>query len=379
MRRVILLAMAMLVCINASATANGEDAAGCLPRSRFSGTRVDDEVKYVMPAASQATYASGNWQEALDSASQPVYVAEGVPCEEAPPPPMPKDIIVAVLHYHNSHSKAGADFDFAGMKMKSDKGHASGAGVTVVYNRIFNPVFSLGFLYEYTFMNVRSGAATPDFLYDDAANGMRSYERSRWYSNGVGLLPKFDLGKWGRFMPYLTLGWDRVSSGTERFVNNAGGGQFQPDRNMKGDGANLASAMLWYEKDFQINDRLKLTPYAGSQNLHIEVINQPVKMWAHFVSGGLKGSYQAKNVNLSFRAGVHHRTTHGEFAGWGSRITAPGVAHFTHKATQDRTVATFGAGAEFMVKRALVGLSYDGWVGKDTSTHMANLTLGMVF
>lgn len=353
--------MAVLMYMTAVATVSGQEFGETAFQRRMAGKQDVDATRQMDPGfltsfAAAAALANANCEPAAQPAGPP------------------KNVIVAVPHYHYSRSDEGAGFEFNNMQFKSGKGQARGDGVTLVYNRIFSEVFSVGFMYEYTFMRVKSGAALPAEMYD---MGARVYENSRWYSHGVGILPKFDFGRWGRFMPFLTLGYDRVSGGTESTYIP---GLAPIHRDMNGDGGtDLGNIMLWYEKDFEVKEGFKLTPYAGSQNLHIKVRGTDTKMWAHFLSGGLKASYLVGKVNLSARAGIHHRTTHGEFAGWGSRIVAPGVAHFTHKATQDRTVGTFGAGAEFMVKRMLVGVNYDGWAGKDTSTHMGSLTLGLVF
>lgn len=305
----------------------------------------------------------------LPELSEPVYYYRECPEEAAPP----KNVIVAIPQFHRSTVKSGASFDVGGMKLKSGKGHANGASVTLIYNRVFSELLSVAVLYEYAFLNVNSGSAVPADAYDA---GLRAHEDSRWRSHVVGVQPELNFGKWGRLTPSLIFGFDRAS-GTESVFQN---GRLAGTSSMNNQGTNVISLMAWYEKDFDLGSGFKLTPYAGWRSLHVDVRPTDENLWVHLISGGLKASYQKGDVGFSLRGGVNHRTTRDDLPAYGNRAVAPGVIQFSHRANQDRTIGTFGAGVNFNIKkRAMVGINYDGYVGKDTTSHTGTLSFALPF
>lgn len=309
---------------------------------------------------------------------EPVYMYKEC-VEEAPAPP--KNVIVAIPQYFNSTNKS-AKFDVGGTKLKMSAGHANGAGITLLYNRVFSDVFSVAFMYEYGFMNVRGGMAVPD------APGIGGVEDSRWHSHVLGILPEFNFGKWGKLQLSLIQGFDRAS-GSETMTLPDG----SADRRSIDDyGTNVTSLMAWYEKDFDIGcDGFKLTPYAGWRSLYVSVKDQNIfakapgtreddNLWVHLLSGGMKASYQKGAFNFHVRGGVSYRTTKDDVPGYGNRAVAPGVVQFSHRANLDRTVGSFGAGINFAIKkRAMVGIGYDGTVGKNTASHTGTLSFALPF
>lgn len=314
---------------------------------------------------------------------EPAYTyREVVECPEEPDGP-PKNAIVAIPQYFHSRN-SDSTFEFGGQKLQMAKGHANGAGITVVYNRQFTDMFSVAFMYEHTFMKVVGGMAVPE------GTEFRAEDRTRWHSNVIGILPEFNFKEFGKLQLSVIQGFDR-SSGTESlFLPEDLGG---PDQREVGSyGTNVTSLMAWYEKDFELGcTGFKLTPFAGWRSLYVKVKDQndwtksagarlDDNMWVHLVSGGLKASYQMGGIGFNARAGVSHRTTRDDIPGYGNRAVAPGVVQFSHRANLDKTVGAFGVGANFAIKkRAFVGVNYDAIVGKDTKTHTGTLSVALPF
>ncbi|MCD8141000.1 MAG: autotransporter outer membrane beta-barrel domain-containing protein [Planctomycetaceae bacterium] len=109
-------------------------------------------------------------------------------------------------------------------------------------------------------------------------------------------------------------------------------------------------------------------------------VRQDSDLWTHLISGGFKVAYQRDRLGINLRAGVNHRTTSDDLPGYANRAVAPGVVHFSHRANMDRTVGAVGAGASYAInKHAIVGISYDGMFGKDTSAHIGSLSFAFPF
>lgn len=295
--------------------------------------------------------------------------------EEAEPP---ANTFVAIPQYFHSRNDS-ARFKVGSQKLKMSKGHANGAGVTVLYNRRVTDWFSFALMYEYGFMNVTGGMAVPVPTADPAK------EDSRWHSHVVGFLPEFTLGNLGKLQLSVIQGFDRASGhesiGADR-------------RDIDDYGTNVTSLMAWWEKDFQIGcSNWKVTPYAGWRSLYVAVKDANVwdpaapigtkaddNMWVHLISGGLKASYQSGPLGMSFRGGVNHRTSKDDVPGYGNRAVAPGVVHFSHRANLDKTVGTLGANINYRINdRAMVGAGYDALFGKDTSAHLGSLNFILAF
>lgn len=315
------------------------------------------------PSAPEATvvYLPPPIPELCEPAYQYKEVYEYLECELEPA--APKNVIVATTQYFHSKSDDGAKFKVDGTRLKSSKGKANGMGFTLAYNRRFNDILSVAFMYEYAFLRVHSGIAVPeDFAFE-------AKENSRYNSHVIGIIPEFNFGEWGRFQPSIIQGFDRAS-GTET-INGV-----TTDMKDRGDGTNVTSLMAWYEKDFDFEQGFKLSPYAGWRSLYVKIKPTHEHEWLHLVSAGLKFSYQKNGLGFNLRGGINHRTTKDDLPGYGNRAVAPGVVMFSHRANMDRTIGTFGAGVNFPIaKNALASVNYDGFIGKNTSAHTATLSL----
>lgn len=327
------------------------------------------EVEYYQQQALQYQLAQA---EANANASR-------VECGEEPP----ANVFVAIPQYFHSRND-NAKSKVGGNTLKMNKGHANGAGITVGYNRRVSDFFSFGLMYQYTFMDVRSGMAMPEAAHDA---GIQGREKSRWHSNVVGVLPEFNFSEFGKLQLSLIQGFDR-GHGYEEIPGDR--------RDINGYGTNVTSLMAWYEKDFELgcDSGWKLTPYAGWRSLYVVVKDQnkfgvPAgtagwrdddNTWVHLISGGLKLSYQRGAFGFNVRGGVNHRNTHDDLPSYGNRAVAPGVVHFSHRANLDRTVGTVGAGINYAAhKRLIVSVGYDGLFGSDTSAHMGTLSFAIPF
>lgn len=340
----------------------------------------------IAPYATAAEFSEVEYYRKLaaEKLAQPTQPAQPAPttvyyepttCFEDVPP---VNALIAFGQYFNSRND-GARFDIGGDKMKMRKSRANGAGATFIYNRVLGDWLSVAFMYEYAFLDVTGGAPAPEAVYD-------AYEDTRYHSHVVGILPEFKLGALGKLQLSAIQGFDRAS-GAETMVFAAGAAPTTMD--VDDYGTNVTSLMAWWEKDFAPGcGNWKLTPYAGWRSLYVVVKNQndwqnnrhydDTNTWVHLASAGLKIGYQKDAFGISLRAGVNHRTTHDDIPGYGNRAVAPGVVQFSHRANLDKTVGTVGAGISYALgKRAIVGLQYDGYFGKDTSAHTG--TVSFVF
>lgn len=335
------------------------------------------EVEYYQKLAAQKLADAQEPRATAQATPKPAYVQdmpsvyyEPTSCFDEVPP---ANAFIAFGQYFHSRND-NATFDMGGDKLKMRKSRANGAGVTLLYNRVFSDWLSVAFMYEYGFLNIDGGMAAP-LVADDA------YEHTRYNSHVLGILPEFKLGALGKLQLSYIQGFDRAS-GNETMV--LGGEATTMD--VDSYGTNVSSFMAWWEKDFDLGcSGWKLTPYAGWRSLYGVVKNQndfanmarldDSNTWVHLASGGLKASYQRENLGISLRAGINHRTSHDDVPGYGNRAVAPSVVHFSHRANLDKTVGTVGAGISYAInKRAIVGLQYDGYFGKDTSAHLGTMS-----
>lgn len=295
---------------------------------------------------------------------------------------VPNNLFVVVPQYFHSRSDKASGFKVGGDRLKTAKSRANGMGFSAVYNRRISNVVSLGFMYEYSFMKVNGGMAVPDVAAIDTG-----YEKTRYHSHVIGFLPEFDFDCFGKLQLSVIQGFDRPS-GTETVVWNGAG---HDTRSVDKYGTNVTSLMAWYQKDFNLDSCWTLTPYAGWRSLYVDVKNANVwsapagtraddNTWVHLVSGGLKLGYQRGALGFNVRGGVNHRTSGDDIPGYGNRAVAPGVVHFSHRANQDRTVGTFGAGVSYATsKRMVVSVNYDAFFGRDTSAHMGTVAFALPF
>ncbi len=303
---------------------------------------------------------------------QPVSCFEDVP---------PANAFIVLNQYHHSRSDS-ATMKMGNQRLKTGKSRANGGSTTLIYNRVLNDWASVALMYEFGFMHVRGGMAVEDLP------GVEGYERTRYRSNVVGILPEFKLGVFGKLQPSVILGFDRATSGSETVI----AGNNVDTRDIDGYGTNVISLMAWWEKDIELGcSNWKLTPYAGWRSLHVDIrkahdwgqddgARNNSSLWAHLISGGFKLAYQKDRLGINLRAGVNHRTTSDDLPGYANRAVAPGVVHFSHRANMDRTVGAVGAGMSYAInKHAIVGIGYDGMFGKDTSAHTGSLSFVFPF
>lgn len=280
--------------------------------------------------------------------------------------------------YFNSRSKK-AKLKYGSQRLEMAKGKSDGAGFSLVYNRKVNDYLDLGFMYQYTFMNVDSGYPVA------RGSGLGNKESSRWNSHSLGVMPKFDLGAYGRLQFGVLQSFDRAKGYEQR---EGPAGTFTR-MNLKKYGHDVTSLTAWYEKDFQIGCNWKFTPYAGWNSRYVDVKDKNDfarnttyndYYWVHLASGGLKLAYQQGAFGFNLRGGVSHRFSKNDVHGYGARAVAPGVLQYSHNANLDRTVGTAGAGVTYsFTKRAAMNLGYDGYFGKYTRSHTGTLSFTFAF
>ena len=323
-----------------------------LAEKQLAEAQLNDKTESYAPESHAAeTYATEYYEECIEEKPANAFV-----------------VIPQYFHARNDKAK----FKVGGNRLEMAKGRANGAGTTVLYNRTVTDWFSFALMYEYGFLNVTSGVPVA------RGSGVYNRESSRWHSHVVGFLPEFNFGDFGRLQLSVIQGFDRAS-GSETVGNDR--------RDIDDYGTDVTSLMAWYQKDFQLGcSNWKLTPYAGWRSLYVKVKDandwnaapgtlRDDNTWVHLASGGFKLSYQQGAFGFNVRGGVSHRTSKDDVPGYGNRAVAPGVVHFSHRANLDKTVGTAGAAVTYAInRRAIVSAGYDGYYGKDTSSHMGSLS-----
>lgn len=289
----------------------------------------------------------------------------------------PANTLLVVPQYFHSRVK-GDTAAGAGGAYRFAESRANGAGVTALYNRVLTDSVSLGFFYQYGYLDINGGAA----FVEPAAAGDTWEERTRWHSHVVGVQPEFNLGAFGRIIPSVSQIFD-FGGGEQRNYDAAGA--LIGTAPFGDEGATSTSLMVWYEKDFNFCGNWTITPFAGARSIFTKVKSADPdldggRVRNHLLAGGLKVAYQGERAGFNFRAGVSRRTNPGNSLGYGDRAVANGVAFFSHQANLDRTVGSIGAGVNYALNdSASLGVNYDGMFGERTSAHMGTVTFALSF
>lgn len=303
-------------------------------------------------------------------------LCEPNPCDEGPK----NSLVVIPQYFHAKHDSMTFRIDGTKNAIKAAKGTSNGVGVTMLLNHKFSDFFGMSLFYEFVHMDYTGGAVVPNL---PIAGGR---EKQDVNSHAVGLFGDLNFNAWGKLNLSLIQAFDSYHGG-EVWTFTSAPPIYRDTNDFQ---VRVTSLMAWYEKDFEPAPFFKITPYAGWRTLYAHVEDQNVwgtiadktkdNDWIHLASGGVKLGYQCGKVGLGVRGGFNYRVTRTAGPGFASRAVAPGVTHFAFRNNADRIIGTFGTNITYPVtERFIVGLGYDGYVGKDTNAHMGTLTGVLVF
>jgi hypothetical protein len=174
-------------------------------------------------------------------------------------------------------------------------------------------------------------------------------------------------------------GFDYYSGRETMHVDNANG-RFTTSLSANDFHDRVFSFIVWWDKDFEINETWKIDPYLGWRTVDVQLEkmndfanpNDPKhdSSVVHLVSGGLKFKYNSGPLGMYFRAGVNHRLRKDPVPGFASRAVAPSVVNLGFMSNWDRTVATYGLGINyFLPSQVVLDFSYNGAAGSNTTLH----------
>jgi hypothetical protein len=233
-------------------------------------------------------------------------------------------------------------------------------------------------LYQYSYSDY-DGSAFIDLA--DANAGFSVRRTANAYSNFIGLGVKYSNPVAGNFDFNVVEAWNTYRSSINYFVNGvqsprgAEADQHKDDR--------LTSMILYWDRDFVINDNWKIDPYLGWRSVWAVVHpdnDDNVHLWLHLATGGIKVKYNSGNFGFYFRGGYNYRVSNDDIADLATRAVAPGVLHHGWFASYDRSVATWGLGFNYAFGNGLfLDLSYNGMAGKINYVHSGTAVVVLPF
>jgi hypothetical protein len=290
----------------------------------------------------------------------------------------PFTLVMVPAYHQNHHQDLQTTID--GTRLKSRSGTSRLGSFILTYTNPVNEYLSFGWIYQYTFGKYKGGLLVPN---DPIFDGHSDLKLS---SHMTGILGDIFLGQAGHISWNFLVAWDSFS-GNETMITPAGRETRQVDRR----DTRLGSVTVWWERPFNLNEELSLSPYAGWRTVRaclrgMAVWTEPVgttstqNAWSHIVSGGLTMNYKPGPVSLKLWSGVNHKITKGNTPGFASRAISPGVATLGWMNNWNRTVWTFGFGLSRPISDGFIlNVSYDGHRGPDTLSQAGSLAAVWIF
>ncbi|MDR1395550.1 MAG: autotransporter outer membrane beta-barrel domain-containing protein [Deltaproteobacteria bacterium] len=283
-------------------------------------------------------------------------------------------VVALVPEFSYSHHKA-----FRDNGAFIDSGDSKLGSMALVLTKPLSDQWSVYFLYQYSYSEY-DGSQFTDFGEVQATSGelvARKVRNANAYSQFIGLGAKFSHPTAGNFDFNVVEAWNVYRSTTDItdvFGNVERGGQADYDDR-------LTSLILYWDKDFAINDSWSIDPYLGWRSVWAVVhAADTARLWLHLATGGIKVKYKSGNLGFYFRGGANYRASKDDIPDLATRAVAPGVLHHGWFASYDRTVATWGVGVNYAFSNGLfLDFSYNGMSGKVNQVHSGTAVIVLPF
>ncbi|MDR2612626.1 MAG: autotransporter outer membrane beta-barrel domain-containing protein [Deltaproteobacteria bacterium] len=270
-----------------------------------------------------------------------------------------------------------------GTRLKMAGGDSKAYSLTFIAARQFTDWLKVSFLYEFSQTKYKGGLLVPD---QPELSGRTDITNN---AHLVGFVGNFTSRVLGNFEVSLMEAWD-IYSGTETMVVDTGAGIAEDERSVGAFDDRVFSFIVWWDRDFPVNDSWKVDPYLGWRSVQVVLKGmndfspggnlKDDSSYTHIVSGGLKLKYSAGLMGFYVRAGVNHRITKDPIPGFSTRAVAPGVVNMGFMSGWDRTVASWGLGFSYVVPETVViDLSYNGGAGSNIKLHTATAAFVFLF
>jgi hypothetical protein len=313
------------------------------------------------------------------AAGQGTVVPGGAPAAGNGPPGYTFAIIPEFSYIGHGDMKGTIE----GTELWIASGDSKAYSVTIIAGKQINDWFKLSFLYEFSYTKYSGGLLSPT-----SVPGLSGHTDMTDSAHLVGLIANFTSKTIGNIEVSLMEAWD-IYSGTETMTMN---GAELSRRSAGAFDDRVFSFIVWWDKEFAINDSWTIDPYLGWRSVQVELHgmndftqNDPSVLkndssYTHIVSGGLKFKYSSGLSSFYLRAGVNHRLTKDPIPGFSSRAVAPGVVNLGFMSNWDRTIATWGIGYTRVVPgKFVIDISYNGGKGSNTNLHTATAALVFLF
>jgi hypothetical protein len=283
-------------------------------------------------------------------------------------------VVALVPEFSYSHHKGFDDDDGAGGRHKIQSGDSKLGSMALVLTKPLNDMWSVYFLYQYSYSDYDGGNWVG---IDDRGRVDRT---AHAYSNFIGLGTKFAHPVAGNFDFNIVEAWNDYKSSAD-YV--AADGTVTPLGNASYDDR-LTSMILYWDKDFAVNENWTIDPYLGWRSVWA-VVHTPdpapnVRLWLHLASMGVKVKYNTGNLGVYFRGGYNYRVSDDDIADLATRAVAPGVLHHGWFASYDRSVATWGLGFNYNFGNGwFVDIAYNGMAGKVNYVHSGTAVVVLPF
>lgn len=310
-----------------------------------------------------------------------------------------KDAFLIIPRYQYSTStkstKMGND-----RILTSEGGTTRGMGLTALLSREITDWLSVSFIYEYNRMNYDGSSTYP--MQGVASAGpfpikFRGNTDQTVNSHGLGVAFEADLEEYGRFKLALVQAFDFYDGYEDRSMQSAAwGNAWIPATgasNVDSSGrANIDTedkvsiATLFYERDFQLNDKWRLMPYigysiaytqfekinsyqAGDPYMEFDCLNQ-------FIIGGSKFNYQKGLFGFHGHLGASYMVGGERAPGFLIRLLGPQVNHAGWDLDADKTAVGWGLGVTKIIPgSAVLSFDYLGMATKSVKSHSGSATL----
>ncbi|MDR1607403.1 MAG: autotransporter outer membrane beta-barrel domain-containing protein [Deltaproteobacteria bacterium] len=274
-------------------------------------------------------------------------------------------VVALVPEFSYSHHKAFRDNGlFIG------DGDSKLGSMALVLTKPLNTEWSVYFLYQYSYSDYEGS----NFL---AIGDTGSLKRSaNAYSNFIGIGVKYANPIAGNFDFNIVEAWNTYrsqSTYTDILGVSTTSSDSYDDR--------LTSMILYWDKDFVINDNWTIDPYLGWRSVWavVHVEGNP-KLWLHLATGGVKVKYKSGNLGVYFRGGYNYRVSEDDIADLATRAIAPGVLQHGWFASYDRAVGTWGLGFNYAFSNGwYIDISYNGMAGNVNYVHSGTAVVVLPF
>ncbi|MDR1872776.1 MAG: autotransporter outer membrane beta-barrel domain-containing protein [Deltaproteobacteria bacterium] len=293
-------------------------------------------------------------------------------------------VVALVPEFSYSHHKAFKD-EVDGVRNFIGSGNSKLGSMALVLTKPLNTEWSVYFLYQYSYSDYDGSAFTnvgetvdedDNPLEPEVAKKSRTADA---YSHFIGIGAKYAHPVAGNFDFNIVEAWNVYRSTT--VVTDVNGDKYRQDDQNYDD--RLTSMILYWDKDFAINDNWKIDPYLGWRSVWAVVHpdeGDTVHLWLHLVTTGVKLKYNTGNLGVYVRGGYNYRVSHDDIGDLATRALAPGVLQHGWFASYDRSVASWGLGFNYNFGNGwFIDISYNGMAGKVNYVHSGTAVVVLPF